>query len=509
MEGGIWILLVLMAVVLFGVPGAALWQRSKTRIDSASPIGSANRDNPKVRVIRRVLDVVARSIISNLEHTRMSYHPGDPDDVMTLIMDIEQFRHLRKHRGMWQHQGIFAEREIERRWARRPPAIREWEGIEFVVPIAIRAAFDEGPWLRTVRLWIGDTENDVLTVCRVSVEARKGQARRDWRYDKRAKGYLAPVTPHGDFPPTLSATGLAEDPYDFEQQVAQMLRNRGLVVEVTGGSGDEGIDILAHDDTPVTGGTYLVQCKRYSPDHKVGVSEVRELYGTMQEKHAAKGVLVTSSAFTTGALRFAEDKSIELIDGPHLSALIANQSKPVPVTDTPVPDVYLKADLDFSEPSDMKPSNEPSDLTELLLAVQEGDLMALTRAINGDVDIDAANEDGVTALQLAITGGNLTILEAVIASGANVNARYGILTPLIFAIEDGRTDVVSILLNHGADANLPGGNGFSPLHLAVARAQHTIVLAAHQPRSRCECSLLRRAYPACGFHLANDTGQSQ
>ena len=406
----------------------------------------------------------------------MSYERGGPDDVMTLIMDIEQFRHLRKHRGMWQHQGIFAEREIERRWARRPPAIREWEGIEFVVPIAIKAAFDEGSWLHTVRLWIGDTENDALTVCRVSVEAKRWHTRYDWRYDKRAKGYLAPVTPHGDPPPTLLAMGLAEDPYDFEQQVAQMLRNRGLVVEVTGGSGDEGIDVIAYDDTPITGGTYLVQCKRYSPDHKVGVSEVRELYGTMQEKHAAKGVLVTSSTFTAGALRFAEDKSIELIDGAKLSNLIASEDTPVLVTDTPtaVPDVYLKADLDFSEPTDMKPSNA-SDPTELLLAVQEGDLMALARAVNGGFDIDATNENGVTALQLAITGGNLTVLRMVLASGANVNARYGILTPLIFAIDHGHADVVSVLLEHGADANLPGENGFTPLHLAVARAQHAIV----------------------------------
>ena len=155
-----------------------------------------------------------------------------------------------------------------------------------------------------------------------------------------AKGYLAPVTPHGDHLPTLSVMGLAEDPYDFEQQVAQMLRNSGLVVEVTGGSGDEGIDVIAYDQTPITGGTYLVQCKRYSPDHKVGVSEVRELYGTMQEKRAAKGVLVTSSTFTTGALKFAEDKSIELINGAELSTLIATGGKPTlqtPTTDILTP----------------------------------------------------------------------------------------------------------------------------------------------------------------------------
>ena len=251
MEGDLGLGLVLLTFLFFGWGGLFTWRRFRRDKGAVDPKGAYPGD-PKVRVMGRVLDAVTRSITSNLERTEMSYHPGDPREVLTLIMDIEQFRHLRKHRGMMQYEGIFVERDIERRWARRPPAMREWEGMELVVPIAIKAAFDADVWLHTVRFWVGDMENYALTICRVSVEGKRSQSPTayDWRFNKRTKGYLAPVTPHGNQIPSLTAVGLAEDPYDFEQQVAQMLQGRGLTVEVTGGTGDEGVDIIAYDKTP-------------------------------------------------------------------------------------------------------------------------------------------------------------------------------------------------------------------------------------------------------------------
>lgn len=49
--------------------------------------------------------------------------------------------------------------------------------------------------------------------------------------------------------------------HDFEYYCAELLRQQGfLEVEVTRGSGDYGIDILAEKD----GVTYAIQCKRYT-----------------------------------------------------------------------------------------------------------------------------------------------------------------------------------------------------------------------------------------------------
>ena len=507
MEGDFGLGLVLLAVLFFGWGGLFSWRRFRKDKSAVDPKGAYHGD-PKARVLGRVLDAVAGSITSNLERTEMSYHPGDPREVMTLIMDIEQFRHLRKHRGMWQYEGIFAERDIERRWARRPPAMREWEGIELVVPIAIKAAFDADVWLRTVRFWIGDMENYALTICRVSVEAKRLQAPAayDWRFDKRAKGYLAPVTPHGNRPPELAAVGLAEDPYDFEHQVAQMLRGRGLTVEVTGGTGDEGVDIIAYDNTPVTGGTFLIQCKRYSPDKKVGVAEVRELYGTMQEKQSAKGVLVTSSAFTTGALKFAEGKSIELIDGARLSELMVGVVQPVPKQPTqpvpdapspePVPDVFLKADYDFSERTKEEKEEVLTMNQERLIeqwraqarenatplrqmrqlafcrAAADGDLGALREAIRTGVDLNSRLE-GVTALTLAITNRQTEAVRILATSGAGINLDLGSLddgvAPLHFAVLTSQPPIVDLLINNGADVDVLSSEGQCPLAVSVYR----------------------------------------
>ena len=491
MEGEVGLGLLLIAVLVIGAVVVPYLWRSFRQAD-INPVGPVDYGDPKVQIMQRVIPAIVNSIDSNLASTQISYYNDDPDDVMTLIMDIEQFRHLRKKRTLWEHQGLFAERAIERKWARRPPAVREWEGIQHVVPVAANAAFGGSPSIRIVRMWIGDTEDYMVTICRVSVEATPG-GRYDWRYDKRAKGYLAPVTPHGDRLPVLSAVGLAEDPYDFEQQVAQMLRSWGLAVEVTGGTGDEGIDVIAYDNTPVTGGTCLVQCKRYSPDNKVGVSAVRELYGTMQEKQVSKGVLVTSSAFTTGALRFAEGKSIDLIDGAQLSGLLANttpgigtarKDRGADVEGEPLselPDVYLKADLDFSEPGETGRDPNPRERrvendenqVNLVVAAIVGDVDALMEAIRNGADVNGVGSIGFTPLHNAISSGHTDVVHALLDHGADVHpVNESGDTALDMALyeavfNDGDADVISALLDHGANVYRRDSGGQTPLHTAV------------------------------------------
>ena len=449
-----------LVLILIGMVAAIVLVKSwvQSRVD-VNPRGPVDSTDPKVRIMQRVIPRIVHAIDSSLENTTMSYLTGEPSEVMTLIMDIEQFKYLRKKRGIWEHQGLFAEREIERKWARRPSAVRQWEGIQYVVPIAIRVTFDSSATIRTVRFWIGDVEADQLTVCRVSVEAKRSSATYDWRYNQRAKGYLAPVTPHGDensIPPTTGS--FAEDPYDFEQQVAQMLKDSGLTVEVTGGPGDEGVDIIAYDSTPLTGGTYLVQCKRYNLDHKVGVAEVRELYGTVQEKRVSKGILVTSSVFTYQALRFAEDKPLELIDGVQLSTLIEGYDYSSIVSDDPVePGQALAEDFQMS----------------LHEAVQEEQILVIAGLLEIGVDIDTRDEYGYTPLHRAAFQGNKAVAALLLENGAFIEAtNQAGSTPLLVALSKEQQEqidlgVVTLLLEHGADANATVGS-LTPLTIAVS-----------------------------------------
>jgi restriction endonuclease Mrr len=58
-------------------------------------------------------------------------------------------------------------------------------------------------------------------------------------------------------------------------------------------SHDGGVDCVAYDPRPIFGGKVVIQAKRYK--NTVGVSAVRDLFGTMQNEGAAKGILVTTS----------------------------------------------------------------------------------------------------------------------------------------------------------------------------------------------------------------------
>ena len=61
----------------------------------------------------------------------------------------------------------------------------------------------------------------------------------------------------------------------------------------------------------------LVQCKAWNT-WKVGVKEIRELFGVMASEGVNEGIFVTTSTFSFDAVDFARGKSIALIDGDDL-----------------------------------------------------------------------------------------------------------------------------------------------------------------------------------------------
>jgi restriction system protein len=89
---------------------------------------------------------------------------------------------------------------------------------------------------------------------------------------------------------------------------------------LTRSSRDGGVDAIAYDTRPILGGKVVIQAKRYK--NVVGVSAVRDLYGTMMNEGANKGILVTTSNYGPDAYEFAKDKPIELIDGGGLLYLL-------------------------------------------------------------------------------------------------------------------------------------------------------------------------------------------
>lgn len=110
------------------------------------------------------------------------------------------------------------------------------------------------------------------------------------------------------------------DPLEFEELVAELFRAMGMQAVTTKRSGDGGVDVDALDPEPIRGGKITVQVKRYR--NTVPPSAVRDLYGTVQDAGANKGVLITTSSFGPGSHAFAASKPLTLIAGTELVDLL-------------------------------------------------------------------------------------------------------------------------------------------------------------------------------------------
>jgi restriction system protein len=111
---------------------------------------------------------------------------------------------------------------------------------------------------------------------------------------------------------------------DFEHLIREVFMKEfqveGGEVRVTQASKDGGVDAIAFDPDPIRGGKIVIQAKRYT--NTVGVSAVRDLYGTILNEGANKGILVTTANFGSDAYNFVKGKPLTLISGSNLIHLL-------------------------------------------------------------------------------------------------------------------------------------------------------------------------------------------
>lgn len=91
---------------------------------------------------------------------------------------------------------------------------------------------------------------------------------------------------------------------EFEHLVRQLFEAMGMQAWNTVESKDDGVDAVVTNPDPVFGGLCIVQAKRYRG--AVGVEAIRALAGTMEDKHAQKGFLVTTSWVARGGQEFID-----------------------------------------------------------------------------------------------------------------------------------------------------------------------------------------------------------
>ena len=121
----------------------------------------------------------------------------------------------------------------------------------------------------------------------------------------------------------------AMDWEDFEHFIREVFEKEfsvnGGEVKVTQASRDGGVDAVALDPDPIRGGKIVIQAKRYT--NPVGVSAVRDFYGTVMNEGAIKGIFVTTSNYGPDAYEFAKGKPLTLLDGGNLLYLLEKHGR--------------------------------------------------------------------------------------------------------------------------------------------------------------------------------------
>ena len=116
----------------------------------------------------------------------------------------------------------------------------------------------------------------------------------------------------------------ADDPGDFERWCAATLRRAGWRTRLTGGSGDQGADVVAERD----GLAVVLQCKLYAKP--VGNKAVQEAFAARHHYGAAHAAVVTNAGFTRAAAELAGTTGVALLHYSELADLDARLGADAP-----------------------------------------------------------------------------------------------------------------------------------------------------------------------------------
>jgi ankyrin repeat protein len=113
----------------------------------------------------------------------------------------------------------------------------------------------------------------------------------------------------------------------------------------------------------------------------------------------------------------------------------------------------------------------------LLKAAQRGDFTQLKILLETGCNVDATDHNGTTALMFAAQQGYTEIVRRLLEAGANINLPrrlYG-LTALMLATAAGHVDVVQTLIVGGADVNAKNDDGSTALMVAAHKGHLKVI----------------------------------
>jgi ankyrin repeat protein len=113
---------------------------------------------------------------------------------------------------------------------------------------------------------------------------------------------------------------------------------------------------------------------------------------------------------------------------------------------------------------------------QLISAAAEGDTKAVLELLEGGADIDATNNQGVTAVMAATQKNNVDTVKALIEKGADINIRNNNKdNVLLYAGAEGLLEIVKLAVQAGADTTITNRFGGTALIPASDRGHVDIV----------------------------------
>jgi ankyrin repeat protein len=108
-------------------------------------------------------------------------------------------------------------------------------------------------------------------------------------------------------------------------------------------------------------------------------------------------------------------------------------------------------------------------------AAMRGDVAAVRALIQKKADVNAAQDDGATALHWAVYRDNVEVVDLLLRAGAKSAANREGMTPLAMAALYGNAQIVDRLLKAGADAKSLGPNGETMVMFAARNGNPEVI----------------------------------
>jgi len=122
-----------------------------------------------------------------------------------------------------------------------------------------------------------------------------------------------------------TATGDTDRWFQFERDVHRVLVAMGLNVEHIAASrhGDRGIEIYATQGRDLDQANWIIHCECRHPKRAISAKVIRELADVLAGyPHGTRGMVLTTSRFSAGAIEAATVANIRLVDGEEFRQLV-------------------------------------------------------------------------------------------------------------------------------------------------------------------------------------------